>query len=401
MTLDARINFGKVVVSTGYDASATSVTLVSGEGAKLPATTPYNLVWYNNTTYLDPADDPNREIVRCTARTSDVLTITRAQEGTTATSKNAAGCVYKMLAGGTKKTLDDIDTLAIDIGNTYVWVTSYGAVGDGTNDDTAEIQSAIDVVIAGGGGVIHFPKGTYKITSPLAINGKYCTLRGYGMDASIIDYAASTGDGIAVAANSDSFTVEKLRIKSSSNSTGWAINCNNSVIRDFVFDKVNVTNFLKGIQLTDHINTRIRDCRMTGQGGATVGGIGIQLGDGTYGGNGALVDNCYTSSYYTHVKNYSSASTILAHVFETGSTALELLGGASCAVIQPWFGSGGSAFTTYDLDVLTGNGILAIGYGSASWNIHYGDLSSRGRSIIIPDRLDMDEGSIYKGIRAR
>lgn len=45
-------------------------------------------------------------------------------------------------------------------------VTEYGAKGDGTSDDTASIQKAVD----SGGGGLHFPKGTYRITRPIAIN---------------------------------------------------------------------------------------------------------------------------------------------------------------------------------------------------------------------------------------
>lgn len=37
----------------------------------------------------------------------------------------------------------------------------YNAVGDGVNDDTAEIQAAIDAVEASGGGTVYFPEGTY------------------------------------------------------------------------------------------------------------------------------------------------------------------------------------------------------------------------------------------------
>ncbi len=44
-------------------------------------------------------------------------------------------------------------------------VTSYGAKGDGTTDDTAAIQSAINA--AGGYGLVWFPQGTYLISSAL------------------------------------------------------------------------------------------------------------------------------------------------------------------------------------------------------------------------------------------
>lgn len=100
MALDATINFGKVTVSTGYDDLATSIVLNSGDGARLPdpATAgAFNLVWWNWTDYPDPSDDPNREIVRCTARSTDTLTVTRGQEGIAASTKNTGGKTYKMI----------------------------------------------------------------------------------------------------------------------------------------------------------------------------------------------------------------------------------------------------------------------------------------------------------------
>lgn len=45
--------------------------------------------------------------------------------------------------------------------------SEYDAVGDGANDDTVPIQSAIDAMYALGGGVVVLPPGTYKITSAL------------------------------------------------------------------------------------------------------------------------------------------------------------------------------------------------------------------------------------------
>ena len=110
-TFDARKNFAKVTVSTGYDASATTIVLGSGHGARLPlpsADGEFNLVWWNNTDYGDPTDDPNREIVRCTARSTDTLTVVRAQEGEAAAIKNIAGKTYRMALTITKKVIDDI-----------------------------------------------------------------------------------------------------------------------------------------------------------------------------------------------------------------------------------------------------------------------------------------------------
>ena len=117
MALDGVKNFAIVTVSTTYDASATSIVLTTGHGAKLPdpATAQFNLVWWDSSNYADPSSDPNVEIVRCTAKSTDTLTVTRAQEGTSASTKNTGGATYKMILGVTAKMITDIDTLKANL----------------------------------------------------------------------------------------------------------------------------------------------------------------------------------------------------------------------------------------------------------------------------------------------
>lgn len=50
----------------------------------------------------------------------------------------------------------------------HVNVKAFDAVGDGSHDDTANIQAAIDA-LSTTGGVLYFPKGTYKVTSKLVL----------------------------------------------------------------------------------------------------------------------------------------------------------------------------------------------------------------------------------------
>jgi polygalacturonase len=47
-------------------------------------------------------------------------------------------------------------------------VKDYGAVGDGTTDDTTAMQAAITAVATTGQG-LYVPAGTYKITSALTL----------------------------------------------------------------------------------------------------------------------------------------------------------------------------------------------------------------------------------------
>ena len=134
MTIDPCVNFGKVQASLGYDNTALSIVLKVADGLKLPnpsADGAFNLVWFNSTDYADPTDDPNREIVRVTAKSTDTLTITRAQEGTTASTKNINGKVYLLILAITAKMITDIKTSLSSEG----WVHDYtpGEAVNGSN----------------------------------------------------------------------------------------------------------------------------------------------------------------------------------------------------------------------------------------------------------------------------
>lgn len=66
-------------LNAGINNSATSLTLSSGQGARFPTLVSGE---YFYATLIDTSN--NLEVVKCTARSTDVLTITRAQESTTA-----------------------------------------------------------------------------------------------------------------------------------------------------------------------------------------------------------------------------------------------------------------------------------------------------------------------------
>jgi len=74
-------------------------------------------------------------------------------------------------------------------------VRTHGAKGDGVADDHASIQSAIEAVRTGGGGVVWFPRGRYKIGAtvvvPVVLN-ETILLRGEGMRSAYL-YPASKG----------------------------------------------------------------------------------------------------------------------------------------------------------------------------------------------------------------
>jgi len=71
-------------------------------------------------------------------------------------------------------------------------VKTYGAVGDGTTDDTTAVNVAIAALVAAGRGVLYFPAGTYKITAALTSLSVPCTVLGDGIEVSKIVCTSTT-----------------------------------------------------------------------------------------------------------------------------------------------------------------------------------------------------------------
>jgi hypothetical protein len=75
-------------------------------------------------------------------------------------------------------------------------VVKYGAVGNGTADDTTAIQDCIDAVEAAGGGIVFFPVGIYKVTATLVVDTSGVLLLGAGMGRTFIRRSTDFGDTI-------------------------------------------------------------------------------------------------------------------------------------------------------------------------------------------------------------
>jgi hypothetical protein len=112
MPLDPVVNFFRSQIATLPLASGgATMVITTGDGNKLPNPATdgaFNLVIYNaNDPFVTP------EIVRVTAKSGDSLTITRAQEGTTATNKTAGNTWFVELVN-TAKMIQNIDTNKVE-----------------------------------------------------------------------------------------------------------------------------------------------------------------------------------------------------------------------------------------------------------------------------------------------
>jgi len=86
------------ILAAAISNSATSLTLRSGHGSRFPALSSGD--WFPITVVR--ASDPSQfEIMRCTARNGDTLTVVRAQEGTSAITFSAGDVVELRLTAGT------------------------------------------------------------------------------------------------------------------------------------------------------------------------------------------------------------------------------------------------------------------------------------------------------------
>ena len=127
--------------------TSTTVNLQSGEGALFPTLTAGE---YFVGTFTDAATGLLNEIVWCTARTSDVLTITRAQEGTTGLAWNAGDFFSALWTAGQAAAMlqqsqvpNTSNFFGVDVGTVNAIISTVTpALTSLTNGQSFEIQIA-------------------------------------------------------------------------------------------------------------------------------------------------------------------------------------------------------------------------------------------------------------------
>ena len=120
-------NSAFATLAAGINSSATSITLTTGQGARFPSLGAGD---YFYATLIDASN--NLEIIKCTARSTDVLTVVRAQESTTARAYSTGDRIELRV---TAQGLVDVAPVQSVNGNTgAVTVTvSAAAVSDQSN----------------------------------------------------------------------------------------------------------------------------------------------------------------------------------------------------------------------------------------------------------------------------
>lgn len=110
--LDKVSNFAKADLAAFISSTDTSLTIDTNRAGRFPSSGNFTIVVWDaeNTSPEDDDDLSGVEVMLCTGRSSNTLTLTRAQEGTTAKNFNTSGHTYKAALVLTSKMITDIDT---------------------------------------------------------------------------------------------------------------------------------------------------------------------------------------------------------------------------------------------------------------------------------------------------
>lgn len=318
------VNFGELVLNTTITSGSTSIVATTTIPAGWPQVGFITI---------------DSEVIKHTSWTSATFTTVAAPngrgfDGTTAAS-HTAGVAIKMADTALRFNQVVADLIAAQQTLRGIYsVKAYGAVGDGTADDTTAVQAAITAAV---GGVVYLPPGTYKITSALTItNVNWVTVRGAGRDVSTIK---QTGAGNTFTLTGTTELVgtvfEDLTLDGNS-AAAKAITGSN--LKDCVFQRLRIVNHLSHcIEITgaDALHNMIRDSRLVVPSGA---GAGTRVVAQLAGTSLRTENNYFISSLASSVAvDLNGATGCLSEgdIIESAPTGYKV--SSDFTLIAPWF----------------------------------------------------------------
>jgi hypothetical protein len=196
----------------------------------------------------------------------------------------------------------------------------WGAIGDGSNDDTAAIQAAIAAIQTAGSGILYLPAGTYKISSALAVTNTPIWIQGDGSGQTIILQTGGDGtNGLTISQSSVSNQVilSDFTMRTSvANTSGQAIDINwtagttlvsNFILRDVVLDPETAADdhWFEGLVLDDVHAANINGLIFQGKNDDRTASVGLEIQ--TASGN-INIDNCSFQNMITGIKFIDTAA---------------------------------------------------------------------------------------------
>lgn len=161
-------------------------------------------------------------------------------------------------------------------------------------------------------------------------------------DSVLFDYISATGNGLTFTGEADAFHMKNIKWNSSLSSTGAGVYSNQlstAPWRDVVLEDVTVSGFKSGILTGGGLGIRIIRGRVSGQGSAVSGGVGIRAGnDVTHATNDFVIDSTYVSSFETNIYNsYAAPLKIANPICEAYITGIRGDSGTLTILDNPYF----------------------------------------------------------------
>ncbi|WP_458205658.1 right-handed parallel beta-helix repeat-containing protein [Haladaptatus sp. NG-SE-30] len=204
------------------------------------------------------------------------------------------------------KTDEPMTENAFFAGKPWHDVVAYDAMGDGTTDNAAAIQDAVDAA-SNDGGTVYLPPGTYRVGSPVTLRSGV-RFSGEGMGATTVvadgdDYAAIEGFGTRDDPLTD-FSVEALTVDCSSLGDGKTYSTGEKCI---YFQNVRRCRILgvyaygapaTGIGTDFMVDSLVHGCIAERSGRlwspGDIGSNGIGIGAGRFSAETVVVSDCHT-----------------------------------------------------------------------------------------------------------
>lgn len=273
-----------------------------------------------------------------------------------------------------KRVTDYTDFRAASV---IVNVKTYGAVGNGTTDDTSSIQAAIDAISAGGS--LYFPAGTYKLTGSLTLYSNV-TVYGEGVK-SIIDLGPSAS--AFTGTNLSDLTIHSLKFLGNSGSTDTG----------------------SGIELNTCTRVLVQGCYFTamatGSGTGGAGAVFINCSHTRFIGNSGL-DAGYALVNHYNCQSFTAIGNVHKNTRGTASTLLSTCCYANSGSVDGVFAGNVSDGDTYPFEVrvgakriaVVGNTVKNCGQqGIVVQSISTGGVTSH---VLVADNvIQMASGSLY------
>jgi hypothetical protein len=149
------------------------------------------------------------------------------------------------------------DTSLQPVDRIYVNVKDFGATGNGSTDDRAAIQTAINSVSATGG-TVFFPTGTYNIGAELDVDYFGIHLLGAGVDATVIRNTSTTAHSFNVGDNIRYISIDSMSITSSVTKTAGA-GIYSDAASNGQYQRLRIDKHTYGIHITNAVVLAITD----------------------------------------------------------------------------------------------------------------------------------------------